>query len=620
MADDELPVFRPRFGSGRRTPEDRGLRTAVLARLSSRAARALVRNGQRRRVATPAPHAGTRRVVIKARFVTLSAHGAALAVAHLRYIQRDGVERDGSPGALYGRGGAIVPEAFEQPRLGEQRQFRFIISPEDACELDLHAFVRTLMARVECDMDRSLEWAAVNHYNTDHPHAHVVLRGVDRNGKEVRIDRDYIARGMRERAQELATQELGPRRPDEVRRAREREVLQERLTSLDRALAHRVRDGRLSRADMEAGPRPTPSSLALVARLEQLERMRLAERVGPHTWEMTPTWQQDLRALGERGDIVRQMHAAVCGDPTRYHAIAPGEALAAPDRAGRAVLRGRICAKVLVDELRDTVCAIVETPEGSAYRIPIDPRIADGCRVGDFATFQSAPRARGRPEDVRIQTLARENEGRCVPDQDPSGQSAVLSRRLRHLQALGFARPDGPGAWRVPADLQGALDRLDRERPEHRVTLQRDARPLGDQVAARAPVWLDRLDPASLASYGLGAELRPFLERRAKELRSWAIAPDDSRKLSKLRELERRAVGETVAAQGNLEFLVKVPPGFRGRLADAAGGYAAVVDGQRVAIVPMTRELRLHVGRVVTIVLDREGKVRVHPAELDRER
>ena len=44
-----------------------------------------------------------------------------------------------------------------------KRQFRFIVSPEDAYDLDLTDYVRDLMKRVESDLGRSLEWAAVNH-------------------------------------------------------------------------------------------------------------------------------------------------------------------------------------------------------------------------------------------------------------------------------------------------------------------------------------------------------------------------------------------------------------------------------------------------------------------------
>jgi type IV secretory pathway VirD2 relaxase len=96
------------------------------------------------------------------------------------------------------------------------------------------SYVRRFMAQVEKDVGRRLDWAAVNHHDTDNPHAHIVVRGVDGDGLPVRFDREYIANGMRARAQELATLDLGPRTQLDLQRARSREVLQDRFTSLDR--------------------------------------------------------------------------------------------------------------------------------------------------------------------------------------------------------------------------------------------------------------------------------------------------------------------------------------------------------------------------------------------------
>jgi type IV secretory pathway VirD2 relaxase len=106
---------------------------------------------------------------------------------------------------------------------GEKHQFRFILSPEDGEELDMPSYVRRFMAQVEKDLGRRLDWAAVNHHDTDNPHAHIVIRGVDRHGLPVRFDREYISNGMRARAQELATLDLGPRTQLDLQRARARE-------------------------------------------------------------------------------------------------------------------------------------------------------------------------------------------------------------------------------------------------------------------------------------------------------------------------------------------------------------------------------------------------------------
>ena len=111
------------------------------------------------------------------------------------------------------------------------------MSPEDAAELEsLRTVTRELMADAERDLGTTLDWIAVDHWNTDNPHVHILIHGRADDGKDLVISRAYISRGFRERAAERVTLELGPRSEREVRSALEREVEAERWTNLDRAL------------------------------------------------------------------------------------------------------------------------------------------------------------------------------------------------------------------------------------------------------------------------------------------------------------------------------------------------------------------------------------------------
>src|SRR3546814_12185199 len=92
------------------------------------------------------------------------------------------------------------------------------------------------MARVEEDVGTKLDWRAVDHYNTGHPHTHIIVRGKDQRGKDLIIARDYISHGLRERAGELVDLDLGPRTDDAIEQRLRAEVEHERLTSIDRAL------------------------------------------------------------------------------------------------------------------------------------------------------------------------------------------------------------------------------------------------------------------------------------------------------------------------------------------------------------------------------------------------
>jgi type IV secretory pathway VirD2 relaxase len=524
--DDDLPVFRPQFGRAKKnaigTPRN-AFRNAVLAsvRAGSRVARSL--RPAKTRIAVRAPTALSRRAVLKARVVQMKAGALKGAALHLRYLQREGVERDGSKGHLYGPDGPANADDFERPVQGEKHQFRFILSPEDGEELDMPSYVRRFMAQVEKDVGRRLDWAAVNHHDTDNPHAHIVIRGVDRDGLPVRFDREYISNGMRARAQELATLDLGPRTQLDLQRARAREVHQDRFTSLDRDIGRLALDGVVT---LRADTRTRQDPVTLTARMQHLAQLRLAERVSATSWRLAPDWAAHLREVGTRGDIIKQMHAALHGDPARYRVL--DDPL--PEKPSP-TLYGRVAAKGLSDELAGKYYAIIETPDGAGYHVPLGNRAAEQLRPGDLVAFSSAPPGAGGPP-------------------------------------LTAKHPPSPRAIVRPLGM-----------------------PVEQQIHHRGPVWLDHVDAPSAAPYGLGAELQEHLARRDAQLQSLGIDPADPKRLDALRELERRAVGEGVADRSGQSFLQTTPEGFRGRLGDPVRGadgaaYAVVSDGVRLVVVP----------------------------------
>lgn len=257
--------------------------------------------------------ARARRVVIKSRFVVLKKAGARSVATHLRYIERDGTTRDGQCGQAYGADTDTADlQAFEERGRGDRHQFRFIVSVEDAAELeDLRGYTRALMARMAVDLETRLDWVAVDHWDTDNPHTHVVLRGRsgEDRGADLVIAPDYMAHGMRRRASELATEWLGPRTELEMRQGLLREVEQERWTSLDRTLQREATEGRVP-IERFSEPHLQRQRLQLIGRLQHLQRMGLANEAQLGTWTLHADAEKTLRALGERGDILRTMQRA----------------------------------------------------------------------------------------------------------------------------------------------------------------------------------------------------------------------------------------------------------------------------------------------------------------------
>ncbi len=194
----------------------------------------------------------------------------------------------------------------------DRHHFRFIVSPKEATKmLDLKAFTRDLVADMEQDLKTKLDWVAAEHWNTDNPHVHLLVRGKAENGQNLVISRDYIGYGLRARAEELVTLELGHKNELEVRYELEREVMAE-WTRLDRAIARQEND--IGVIDLRPSPADhTDPELRqlMIGRLQRLERWGLATSVGPGRWTVADDAERALNDLGARRDTITVMHRAL---------------------------------------------------------------------------------------------------------------------------------------------------------------------------------------------------------------------------------------------------------------------------------------------------------------------
>lgn len=100
----------------------------------------------------------------QSRYVVLKAAGAKSVSVHLRYIERDGVIRDGQRGQAYGpEADAADLKAFAERGKGDRHQFRFIVSGEDAGELqELRSYTRAFMQCMVTDLETRLDWVAIS--------------------------------------------------------------------------------------------------------------------------------------------------------------------------------------------------------------------------------------------------------------------------------------------------------------------------------------------------------------------------------------------------------------------------------------------------------------------------
>ncbi|GAA5542262.1 DUF3363 domain-containing protein [Brucella sp. NBRC 113783] len=534
---------------------------------------------------------GQRRVIVKTRYVQGAGKNGKSA-AHLRYIQRDGTSRDGERGQLYSATEDRADgAAFVERGADDRHQFRFIVSPEDGADLsDLTAYTRDLMAQVETDLGTKLDWVAVNHHNTGHPHVHLIVRGKDDLGENLVINGDYLANGIRERASDLALLELGPVTEIEQSRKLSAEVDQDRFTRIDRAMTEEAEDRFLD-----------------LRRLAKLEKMDFAV---------------------EHGDIIRNMHKALKADGLERDPMT----FQIHDAAPEVPIVGRVVDKYLTDELGENLTVVVDGIDGRTHHVAgIDPARVVDARIGSVIEI-GPPDTASRPSDRTIATIAEGGiyrpsrhleqakfEGR-VPGGDYDGYVDAHVRRLEALRRAGIAERIDADQWRIPQDYEARAAAYDAGRNRQaNIRILATAR-LEQQIGADGATWLDRrlvsAETSDLAPSGFGQQVRNAMDRR----REHHIAQGDAVRqpnggiayrrnlLATLREREVARVGGELAATKCLPFRAAadgetVSGKFTGTVQLSSGKFALVEQSHEFTMVPWRPVIDRQLGREVAGVV-----------------
>lgn len=568
-----------------------------------------------------------RRAIVKTRLVRLGGKALGAARAHLRYLQRDGVARDGEPGRLYSAADDQADgRAFLERCDGDRHQFRFIVSAEDGDQYeDLRPLIRRFMARMEEDLGTRLDWVAADHVDTLHPHTHVILRGKDERGDNLVIAPDYIKQGMRERLAGLVSLDLGPRTDLEIEQRLRLEVNAERLTSIDRRL---LRDAGPSRTVNAAGRSMADHALRM-GRLRKLGSLGLAEELGGGRWRLTEDLEPTLRRMGEQGDIIRSMQRAL--NAAGLERAATEQVV---DLSGGASVTGRLVARGLADELRDRHYLIVDGIDGRSHYVDIG-RGADVEPLPDGAIIRISPRSAATGEtDLRIAEIAAANGGRYSIELHRAAEAGVSAgfaqSHVRRLEAIrrrvGGVERDSDGRWSIPPNFVELADRYEalraRDAPVEVELLS--AVPLQHLPAHDGATWLDRelVSPQEAArDAGFGREVRSALALRRAWLVERGLASLVGEQLAcqpeMVRRLEQRELRRTAALlsrESGLEFVatekgMQVEGVVRRRVDLASGRFAMIENGREFALVPWRPVLARAIGRSVAGRIRKDGGI-----------
>jgi type IV secretory pathway VirD2 relaxase len=493
-----------------------------------------------------------RRVVVKTRIVRHrgARFRSAPLAQHLRYLERDGAGRDGSPAQMFdAKRDAADVQAFAERCEEDRHHFRLIVSPEDGAQMeDLRAFARDLMVQTERDLGSRLDWIGVEHHNTDNPHVHILVRGRGEDGADLVIARDYLTRGLRGRAEALVSLELGPKQDHEIAAALAREVTADRWTRLDRALQAAVEESGGIVDLRPGGPADADRELKrlLVGRAQHLEALGVATPIGPAQWTLDPDAEATLKALGERGDIIRTMHRVLARSGR-----APSVADFAIHGDRPTPVIGRLADRGLHDELTGSGYVVIEGLDGRSHHL----------RFGDLEAIGDAP--------IGAIVEARSFEG------DDGRRRLILSTRSdlgveAQVTASGATWLDRQLVAREPPPLAG--------------------RGFGEEVRQAMEARAEHLVAEGLA-------------RRQGQRIVFARDLLDTLRGRELSDAAARLSAETGLAHQPGREGDPVMGVYRQRLQLASGRFAMIDNGMGFELVPWKPSLERHLGRQVEGVL-----------------
>ncbi|MCZ7618414.1 MAG: DUF3363 domain-containing protein [Myxococcota bacterium] len=478
--------------------EESGHPARALRRVSGqlRGRRARGRRGQASAFLS-SPSTLQQRSLVKVSYARNKGRGAWRAQG--RYLSRTGAQREGAKGLGFDatRDDVELPDRLDAwQKAKDQRLWKIVVSPEAGDRVDLREHARRLVMQMEADLGTKLEWAAIDHHDTDHPHVHIVVRGIGEKGKPLFISRDYVRSGMRARSQELLTRTLGHRHELDRKRERERAVHAPRITEIDRSLLGRSgADGVISFEDPPSASAAQERRLQDLRRLHYLEGLGLAERIDSKRWQLSPDIMPALRQIQVAGDIQKSLARSYALVTDRHAPLVFTRMEAGVEVTGRIAGAG-------LDEARDEPFLILEGTDGKRHLVPqtaeiLRVREQGRLRPGSVVTLRAHAPGRGpgpqRMEIIehgRLRDLRRTETGSTALDRDalrsiretgslPPGiaaggrgffrqwRSAVLARG-RVLEREGLIRPVGNGALGRAYEISEGAERMVEARMDDR--------------------------------------------------------------------------------------------------------------------------------------------------------
>ncbi len=590
-------------------------------RIRRAAAKSSRSSGRVRQTPTITQQYFSRRVIVKVNLVKMTKYGADAQRHHLDYIQRDSAARDGEEGKLYSRDDIFTDrDDFQTRGKDDRHQFRVIVSPEDGKEMGgLQHYTRSLMRQMERDLETKLDWVAADHYDTEKPHTHIVIRGVKENGKTLIIPRQYISHGMRDAAEHIATRELGPITQIDVAKKLAHQVKQERFTALDRDLSRRAHNHIVDLSKLPEDGAEWSHRLQKW-RVKELGRMGLAEKTGLGKWRLDENFERTLRRLGERGDILKTYHRAMHLAKIKRPMFT--EPIYHPDERAKPIT-GKVIKKGVLDDVNDRSYLVIDTLSGDALFVETG-REANIAQIKPGMIVMAGPQSyEPKQSDYTIADIASKRGGIYSPSHhemsDPSAREEYIKAHVRRLEAMrrkGHARRNQDGSWQIPKDYLRRASAYDKANgfgnPVKLNVLSHIT--LEDLPRSIGKTWLDTelMSGQTLSGQGFAKDVEAAkVQRRQFLINEKLIGKDgivSDAVLEKLEKMDLGALGKTLSSKMGKAYSPAPHSGqlsgtYRQAIVRPGGKYAVIEKSKEFTLVPWRETMDRNLGKSISGVI-----------------
>jgi len=406
-----------------------------------------------------------RRVIVKASYVLSKNENARKRIRnHINYAGRNTLEVEKNAPELYSSEGKVIDvndkiDDFEEA----PHMFNIIISPEDGDKIDLKYFTREFIKTVEVDLRTKLDWVAGNHFDTNDPHVHLLIKGLDDSGKKLLMTRDYVSRGLRIRASQVINKKLGLRQLEDIVSSLKLEVNKSKKCGLDDIIIKNTHEGSINVAMVSSEARNDLPKSLIEKRLEFLESKELATKIDAHSWRVNDGFIDELKSIERSTSIIDKLSGILKVNKQDC------EILSAKNLEERTI-KGHVVERGYTDDMDEKEYLLIKSKEKTFIYVELEKYSEKvPAKIGEFIRVDATkPFSGPKITDITVSKLVQENGGiydakkhedhaqsgvRLPPGVSAKEYAQIHVNRLELLARKGIAEKVSEGRYLVPKDF-----------------------------------------------------------------------------------------------------------------------------------------------------------------------